>query len=101
MTRIGVDFQALSAASAQIETAAEAFGQGSRQAGGIPRVAGATGEATILLERALGALTGALRKAEAELQQVSGHLAGTADSYARTEHALAAWKVPGATGGGG
>jgi hypothetical protein len=98
MTRLGVDFQALHAASAQIATAADAFGQGSRQAGGIPRAAGATGEATILLERALDAMAGALRKAAAELQQVSSHLGATADTYARTEHALAAWKVP---GGGG
>jgi phage-related minor tail protein len=98
MTTFGVDFQALSAASAQIGLAAEAFGQGSRTATGTPRAAGATGEATAVLDRALSALGDALNKAQAELQQVADHLSATVNRYQSTERALVAWRVPGATG---
>ena|ERR1022692_2395031 len=101
MTRLGVDFQALSAASAQVGTVAAEFGRGCGQVGSTPRAQGATGEASVLLDRVLSALSDALRKAERELQQVSGHLSATADSYARTERALAAWRIPGAGGRAG
>ena len=97
MTLLGVDFQAVGAASAQIGATANEFGRGRAQAGGTPRAQGATAEATMLLDRLLVALSDALGKAEAELQQVSDHLSATADTYARTEQALAAWRVPGST----
>ena len=98
MTVLRVDWQALNATSAQIEMAADTFGRGPGQVEGMPRAAGATSEATALLERALGALSDALRKAETELQEVSSHLSVTASRYQSTERALAAWKVPGAGG---
>jgi hypothetical protein len=97
MTLVGVDFQALSAASAQIQAAADQFARGSGQVEGTPRAEGATAEASSLLDGALTALSDALGKAAAELQQVSTHIAATADIYARTEQALAAWHVPGST----
>ena len=74
------------------------FERGRGQIEGTPRAVGATGDATDLLARALEALSEALGKAAAEMQQVSSHLAATASRYESTERALAAWKVPG-TGG--
>jgi hypothetical protein len=99
VTVLRVNWQALNAASSRIGVAAETFGRGGGQVEGMPRAAGATGEATALLERALGALSDALRKADTELQQVSSHLSATANRYESTERALAAWKVPNSGGG--
>lgn len=98
MTELRVNWQALNAAASQIEIAAETFGRGGAQIDGTPGAAGATSEAKNLLDRALGALSDALRKAETELQQVSSHLSATANSYESTERTLAAWKVPGSGG---
>ncbi|MGH3183060.1 MAG: hypothetical protein ACRDOL_35690 [Streptosporangiaceae bacterium] len=95
MTVLRVDWQALNATSAQIGMTAETFGRGRGLLDGMPLAVGATSEATALLERALDALSDALRKAETELQEVSSHLSATANRYQRTEQALAAWKVPG------
>ena len=101
MTTFGVDFQALNSAASQVGMAAETFGQSRAQVEGMPRAAGATQEATGLLDRALTGLGEALQKAGAELQDVSGHLSTTASKYESTERALAAWTVPGVTGRGG
>jgi hypothetical protein len=103
MTQLGVDIQALTAASGLLTGAAAEFGRGSMHASSTSQAAGASVEATELLGRALAALGGALRRAEGELQQVASHLSAAADVYARTERALAAWQVPGigGTGGGG
>ena len=98
MTVLRVDWQALNATSAQIGMAAETFGRSRGQVEGLPPAAGATSEATALLERALVALSDALRKTETELQEVSSHLSATASRYESTERALAAWKVPGSGG---
>jgi hypothetical protein len=98
VTDLRVNWQALSEASSQVGTAADMFGRGRGQVEGTPRAAGATGDATDLLDRALEALSGALGKASAEMQQVSSHLAATASRYESTERALAAWKVPGSGG---
>jgi hypothetical protein len=96
VTQVGVDFDALHAAAAQLGAAAESFGQGSGHAGGIPD-APAPLNANGLLERAAGALGGALGKVASELDNVSAHLSGTASAYEETERALAAWFVPGSS----
>lgn len=104
MTNLGVDLQALTSASGLLSTAADEFARARGQVSGMSGAQGATAEVTELLEQALGALASALGRAEAELQQVAGHLSSTADAYARTEQALAAWHVPGmggTSGGGG
>lgn len=98
MTDLRVNWQALNEASSQVEVAVGMFERGRGQIEGTPHAVGATGDATDLLVRALEALSEALGKAAAELQQVSSHLAATASRYESTERALAAWKVP-ATGG--
>ena len=94
MTQVGVDFDALHAAAAQLGAAAESFSQGSGHAGGVPGAA-APLNANGLLERAAEALAGALGKVASELDHVSTHLSGTADVYEQTERMLAAWFVPG------
>jgi hypothetical protein len=98
VTDLRVNWQALNAASSQVEVAADMFERGRGQVEGTPRAAGATGEATDLLARALESLSEALGKAAAEMQQVSSHLAATSSRYESTERALAAWKVPGSGG---
>ena len=98
MTNLRVNWQALNEASSQVGMAADMFDRGRGQVEGTPRAAGATGDATDLLDRALEALSEALGKAAAEMQQVSSHLAATASRYESTERALAAWKVPGSGG---
>jgi hypothetical protein len=95
VTLLGVDFQALSAGSGQMASAAGEFTRGCGLIGGTPRAEGGTGLATELLEHLLSALSDALGKAGAELQQVSEHLSATADTYGRTEQALSGWQVPG------
>ena len=95
MTELRINWQALNAASSQVEVAAGMFERGRGQIDGTPRAAGATGDATDLFGRALEALSEALGKAAAEMQQVSSHLAATASRYESAERALAAWKVPG------
>jgi hypothetical protein len=99
VSTLGINIQALTSASAQIQSASAEFGRGWGQVAGTSRARGATAEATVLLERVLTALGEALRKAEGELQQVGEHLSGTADTYAHTERMLAAWVVPGAGAG--
>lgn len=101
MSTLGVNIQALTSASAQIQEASAEFGRGWGQVAGTSRARGATAEATVLLERVLTALGEALRKAEGELQQVGGHLSETAGTYTHTERMLAAWVVPGAGAGSG
>jgi len=98
VTELRVDWQALNAASSQIGMAADTFGRGRGQVEGVQLAAAAAGEATQLLGRALDALSDALSKAAAELQQVSSHLSATASRYESTERALAAWSVPGSGG---
>jgi hypothetical protein len=100
MTVLGVSWDALNAASIQIGMAADTFGRSRSQVEQMPAAMGATSEARDLLDRALDALSDALSKAEVELQEVSGHLSATANSYQSAERALAAWKVPGVTSGG-
>jgi hypothetical protein len=99
MTYIRFSCDALDAATSRISTAADTFGRGYSQVGAIPRSTGATSDAADLLDRALTATGDALRRAETELQEVSGSLSATAARYQNTERALAAWRVPG--GGGG
>jgi hypothetical protein len=101
MSNLGVNIQALTSASAQIQEASAEFGRGWAQVAGTSRARGATAEATVLLERVLTALGEALRKAEGELQQVGGHLSDTASTYTNTERMLASWVVPGAGAGSG
>lgn len=103
MTELGVDIQALTAASGLMTGTAAEFSRGRLQLSSVPQAAGATVEATELLGRVLAALSNALSRAEGELKQVAGHLSSTADVYARTERALAGWRIPGSgyPGGGG
>lgn len=96
MTQLGVDIQALTAASGALGAAATEFGQARVRIAVHGQPAGATAEATGLLARALAGTAGALSRAQAELQQVADHLAATADAYTRTERALVQWNVPGA-----
>lgn len=101
MTQLGVDMQALAAASRVLAAAASEFGQARVRISAHGEPAGATTEATGLVARAVAGATGALSRAQAELQQVADHLAATGDAYTRTERALAQWTVPGQTGGTG
>jgi hypothetical protein len=97
MTSVGVDFDALGAGAAQIGAASGSFGQGAGQVGALPGAAAPDPTATVLLDRVLEALMGALRKAAFELDDISGGLAAAAGSYERAEQMLANWHVPGGT----
>jgi hypothetical protein len=98
VTQLGVDMQALTAASGVLAAAANEFGQARVRIAVHGEPAGATAEATGLLARTLAGATGALGRAQAELLQVADHMSATADAYARTERALAQWNVPGPGG---
>lgn len=97
MTRVGVDFGALSAGAGQIGQARDLFGQFSGQVAAAPRAAAPDPGATALLERLLESIAGALHKAASELDDISAGLAATASGYEQVEQALANWNVPGGT----
>jgi hypothetical protein len=97
MTSVGADFDALGAGAAQIGAASGSFGQGAGQVGALPGAAAPDPTATVLLDRVLEAIMGALRKAAFELDDISAALAATAGSYERAEQMLANWHVPGGT----
>jgi hypothetical protein len=97
MTSVGVDYGALGAGAVQLGAASGSFGQGAGQIGAQPGAAAPDPAATALLDRALEALMGSLRKAASELDDISSGLSATAASYQRTEQLLANWHVPGGT----
>ena len=97
MTSVGVDFGALGAGAAQLGAASGSFGQGAGQVGALPGAAAPDPTATVLLDRVLEVLMGALRTAASELDDISAGLSATAGSYERAEQMLANWHVPGGT----
>jgi hypothetical protein len=101
VTQLGVNVQALTAASGVLRAAANEFGQARTRIAVHGEPAGATAEATGILARTLAGATGALSRAQGELQQVADHLAATAEGYASTERALSQWTVPGSGGQAG
>lgn len=97
MTRVGVDFGALSTGAGQIGQARDRFGQFAGQVGATPGAAAPEPSATALLDRLLESITGALHKAASELDDLSSGLAATASGYQQLEQVLSNWNVPGGT----
>ena len=97
MTRVGVDFDALSTGAGQIGQAADRFVQFSGQVGATPGAAAPDPVATALLDRLLASVAGALHTAAGQLEDLSGGLASTASGYEQVEQMLSNWNVPGGT----
>jgi hypothetical protein len=97
MTRVGVDFDALSTGSGEIGQARDLFGQFAGQVGATPGAAAPDPGATALLDRLLESIAGALHKAAGELDDLSAGLAATASGYEQLEQVLANWNVPSGT----
>lgn len=97
MSRVGVDFDALSAGAGQIGQACDLFGQFAGQVGATPGAAAPVPSATALLDRLIESVAGALHKAAGELDDLSSGLAATASGYQQLEQALANWNVPSGT----
>jgi hypothetical protein len=95
MTRVGVDFDALSTGAGQMCQARDQFGQFSGQVGATPGAAAPDPGATALLDRLLESVAGALRKAAGELDDLSAALGTTASGYQQLEELLSNWNVPG------
>jgi hypothetical protein len=95
MTRVGVDFGALSTGAGQIGQARDRFGQFSGQVGATPAALAPDPGATALLDRLLESVAGALHKAASELDDLSAGLAATASGYEQVEQVLSHWNVPG------
>jgi hypothetical protein len=97
MTRVGVDFDALSTGAGQLGQARDLFGQFSGQVAATPGAAAPDPAATALLDRLLESIAGALHKAASELDDLSAGLAATAAGYEQVERVLSNWNVPGGT----
>jgi len=97
MTRVGIDFDALSTGAGQIGQAQDRFSQFSGQIGGTPGAAAPDPAATALLDRLLETVAGALRTAAGQLEDLAGGLAATASGYEQVEQVLSNWNVPGGT----
>ena len=94
MTRVGVDFDALSTGSGQIGQARDVFGQFAAQVGATPGAVAPNPGATAMLDRLLESVAGALHKAVGELDDLSAGLAATASGYEQLEQVLSHWNAP-------
>jgi hypothetical protein len=97
MSRVGVDFDALSTGAGQIGQARDLFGQLAGQVGATPAAAAPSPGTTALLNRLLESVADSLRKAAGELEDLSAGLAATAAGYEQFEQVLANWNVPSGT----
>ena len=97
MTRVGVDFGALSSGAGRLGATRDLFGQFSGNVGATPGAAAPDPGAVALLERLLESIAGALHKAATELDDLSAGLASTASGYEQVEQVLSNWNVPGGT----
>lgn len=97
MTRVGVDFDALSTGAGQIGQVRDLFDQSSGQVSSTPGAAAPDPSASALLDRLLESIAGALRKAASELGDLSAGLATTASGYEQVEQVLSNWNVPSGT----